>query len=120
VSFFLLGAGPLLWIVSTTTLRQSVTPPHMLGRVSAIYLLASGTRSVGTAIGALVGGLYGAEACLVVAAIGFLAQALLILLSPVPRLARQPEMVHMASRSLSHSGGTFEVDEPLKAETPAH
>ena len=31
LSFFLLGAGPILWVISTTTLRQSVTPPRLLG-----------------------------------------------------------------------------------------
>jgi len=25
-----MGAGPILWVVSTTTLRQTVTPPHLL------------------------------------------------------------------------------------------
>jgi hypothetical protein len=34
-------------------------------------------------LGALIGGFFGAEACLIVAAIGFLAQAAVILLSPV-------------------------------------
>jgi len=33
---------------------------------------------------------HGAEACLVVAAFGFLVQAATILISPVVRLARQP------------------------------
>jgi predicted MFS family arabinose efflux permease len=40
LSFFLLGAGPILWVISTTTLRQSVTPPRLLGRVSAINILS--------------------------------------------------------------------------------
>ena len=31
LSFFLLGVGPILWVISTTTLRQSVTPPRLLG-----------------------------------------------------------------------------------------
>src|SRR4029077_1723182 len=44
LSFFLLGAGPILWVISTTTLRQSVTPPRLLGRVSAINILAYGAR----------------------------------------------------------------------------
>ena len=86
VSFFLLGFGPLLWIVSTTTLRQRITPPGLLGRVTALYVLASGTRSVGAAIGAIVGGIAGAEACLVVALAGFLVQAAIIV-SAAPRLA---------------------------------
>jgi predicted MFS family arabinose efflux permease len=91
LSFFLMGAGPILWVVSTTTLRQTVTPPDLLGRVSAINALAYGARPLGAGIGALVGALYDAPACLIVAAAGFLIQAVVILASPVPRLARQPE-----------------------------
>ena len=47
----------------------------------------------GAAIGAFVGGVYGAETCLVVAAFAFFIQAVVILTSPVPRLARQPQLV---------------------------
>jgi predicted MFS family arabinose efflux permease len=90
LSFFLMGAGPILWVISTTTLRQTVTPPELLGRVSALNIVAYGARPIGAAIGAVVGGFYGAEACLVVAAFGFLIQAATILASPVARLARLP------------------------------
>jgi predicted MFS family arabinose efflux permease len=93
LSFFLLGAGPILWVISTTTLRQSVTPPRLLGRVSAINIMSYGARPVGAAIGAIVGGFVGAEACLYLAVAIFAAQALVILLSPAVALARQPEMV---------------------------
>jgi predicted MFS family arabinose efflux permease len=93
LSFFLLGVGPILWVISTTTLRQSVTPPRLLGRVSAINIMSYGARPLGAALGALVGGLYGAEACLYLAVMIFGAQALVILLSPAVSLARQPEMV---------------------------
>jgi predicted MFS family arabinose efflux permease len=93
LSFFLIGVGPILWTISTTTLRQMVTPERLLGRVSAINIATYGSRPLGAAIGALVGGLYGAETGLVVAAAGFLIQAVVILLSPVRRLARQSEMV---------------------------
>jgi predicted MFS family arabinose efflux permease len=93
LGFFLLGAGPILWVISTTTLRQSVTPPSLLGRVSAINIMSYGARPVGAAIGALVGGLYGAELCLWLAVMIFGAQALVILMSPAVSLARQPEMV---------------------------
>lgn len=87
-SFFLLGAGPILWVISTTTLRQTVTPQALLGRVSAINIAAYGARPLGAAIGAFVGGTYGAKTCLVVAAIGFLIQAVVIITSPVVRLVR--------------------------------
>ena len=98
LSFFLLGAGPILWVISTTTLRQSVTPPRLLGRVSAINILSYGARPLGSALGAIVGGLYGAEACLYLAVAIFGAQALVILLSPAVALSRQPEMVADACR----------------------
>jgi predicted MFS family arabinose efflux permease len=93
LGFFLLGAGPILWVISTTTLRQSVTPPRLLGRVSAINIMSYGARPVGAALGALVGGLYGAELCLYLAVAIFGAQALVILLSPAVGLVRQPDMV---------------------------
>jgi predicted MFS family arabinose efflux permease len=93
LSFFLLGVGPILWVISTTTLRQSVTPPRLLGRVSAINIMSYGARPLGSLLGAVVGGLYGAETCLYLAAAIFGAQALVILLSPAVTLARQPEMI---------------------------
>jgi predicted MFS family arabinose efflux permease len=93
LGFFLLGAGPILWVISTTTLRQSVTPPRLLGRVSAINIMSYGARPVGAALGAVVGGLYGAELCLYLAVAIFGAQALVILLSPAVGLIRQPDMV---------------------------
>ena len=93
LSFFLLGVGLILWVISTTTLRQSVTPPRLLGRVSAINIMSYGARPLGSALGAVVGGLFGAEACLYLAVAIFAAQALVILASPAVSLARQPEMV---------------------------
>ena len=98
-SFFLLGAGPILWVISTTTLRQSVTPPRLLGWVSAINIMSYGARPLGAALGALVGGIYGAEACLYLALVIFAAQALVILASPAVALARQPEMVSEAAKA---------------------
>jgi predicted MFS family arabinose efflux permease len=92
-SFVLLGAGPILWVISTTTLRQAVTPPSLLGRVSAINILSYGARPIGAGIGAVVGATYGAEACLYVAAILFFAQMVVIWLSPAVGLLQQPRMV---------------------------
>jgi predicted MFS family arabinose efflux permease len=99
LSFFLLGAGPILWVISTTTLRQSVTPRRLLGRVSAINILSYGARPLGSALGAIVGGFYGAEACLYLAVAIFGAQALVIILSPAVSLSRQPDMIGECSRA---------------------
>ncbi len=91
LSFFLFGAGPIIWTISSTTLRQHVTAAGLLGRVGAIFLTVNaGARPVGSLIGAAVGAQYGAAACLWLAAAGFVLQALVIAGSPVRGLQRLP------------------------------
>ena len=94
-SYFLFGVGPIIWTVSTTTLRQTVTRNDRLGRVGAIFLTANaGARPLGAAAGALIGTLLTADvamtACLVVAALGFAAQAAVIINSAVRHLSNLP------------------------------
>lgn len=92
-SFFLFGAGPILWTITTTTLRQAVTPEAMLGRVSALVVTATaGARPLGAALGALVAARLGVGACLAVACLGFLVQFGVIAISSVPRLRALPEV----------------------------
>ena len=92
LSFFLVGAGPILWVVGSTTLRQAITPSAMMGRVSALNSTATyGARPVGALLGAVVSAHYGMDACLVVAALGFVVQAAIIVMSPAARLTRIPE-----------------------------
>ena len=114
LSFFLLGAGPILWVISTTTLRQSVTPPRLLGRVSAINIMAYGARPLGAALGALVGDAYGAEACFYLAMAGFGAQALVIVVSSI--LILVVAMVILAPM-LSDQVARFATDLPLLIKT---
>jgi predicted MFS family arabinose efflux permease len=86
-AFFLFGAGPLLWTISQITLRQTVTPEGLLGRVSALIMTGStGARPVGAALGGVIGVACGLECAIVVSAFGFLIQALVILGSPLRRL----------------------------------
>ncbi|MEE9940288.1 MAG: MFS transporter [Achromobacter xylosoxidans] len=92
--FFLFGAGPILWTIATTTLRQAITPNTLLGRVSAVILTATfGARPVGALIGAALASRLGLEACLWVSSAGFAAQFVVLAASPVPRLRSQPEPV---------------------------
>ncbi len=88
-----------------------MTPPRLLGRVSAINIMSYGARPLGSALGAIVGGLCSAEACLYLAAAVFGVQALVILLSPAVALDRQPEMVddEAAVRSLTTADHCQEV-----------
>lgn len=91
LSFFLFGVGPIIWTISSTTLRQHVTPQGLLGRVGAIFLTVNaGVRPVGSLTGAWVGASHGAVACLWLAAAGFVLQALVIALSPVRVLQALP------------------------------
>lgn len=90
-SFFLFGAGPIVWTITSTTLRQSITPGAMLGRVSSVFLAVNaGARPVGAALGAAVGAVWGESACLWLAAAGFALQAWVILSSSLSGLRRLP------------------------------
>ena len=94
LSFFLFGAGPIVWTITSTTLRQSLTPAAMLGRVGALFLTVNaGARPIGAALGGLVGARWGEAACLWLALAGFVLQALLIVRSQVGGLQRLPEAV---------------------------
>lgn len=91
LSFFLFGVGPILWTITSTTLRQTVTPNAMLGRVSAVFLTVNaGARPIGAALGGAVGATWGEPACLVLALGGFVLQAGLILGSQVRALQDLP------------------------------
>jgi hypothetical protein len=89
--FFLLGAGPIVWTIATTTLRQNITPDALLGRVSAVFLTVNaGARPVGAALGGLVGAHWGEPACLAVALAGFVLQAVVITCSCAATLRQMP------------------------------
>jgi predicted MFS family arabinose efflux permease len=92
LSFVLFGAGPLVWTVSTTTLRQTLVPMRVLGQVSAIFLTVNaGARPLGGLLGSVIGALWGETACIALAAAGFVVQALLISGSPVRALRQLPQ-----------------------------
>ena len=94
-SFFLFGVGPIMWTITSTTLRQSVTPGVMLGRVSSVFLAVNaGARPLGAAIGAVVGAAGGEAACLWLAAAGFVVQAAVIFTSSLSGLRRLPVAAH--------------------------
>lgn len=89
LSFFLFGVGPIVWTITTTTLRQSVTAGAMLGRVSAVFLTVNaGARPVGAALGGWVGAAWGEPACLWLALAGFGVQAWVIFGSRMGSLQR--------------------------------
>jgi hypothetical protein len=91
LSFFLFGVGPIVWTITSTTLRQTLTPGAMLGRVSALFLTVNmGARPLGAALGGWVGAQWGESACLWLALAGFVLQAAVIMASQVRTLLRLP------------------------------
>ncbi|MBO9568582.1 MAG: MFS transporter [Cellulomonas iranensis] len=76
------GFGIALWNVVTVSLRQRLTPDHLLGRVNSAYrLLAWGTMPLGAALGGLIGETWGLRWVFVVG--GVVAAGLVVLLPRV-------------------------------------
>ena len=92
LSYFLFGAGPIIWTITSTTLRQTVTPRAMIGRVSSINIVVStGARPLGAALGGLVGVYFPVSVSLWCVVLGFGLQALIISASRVRTLQRLPD-----------------------------
>ncbi|MBL8701025.1 MAG: MFS transporter [Alphaproteobacteria bacterium] len=92
VGFALLGFGPMLWLVCQTTLRQLVTPPMLLGRVTgAIQMAIYGARPLGALAAGLVAARHGLDAGMALVVLGFAASAAVAILSPLGRLRAMPE-----------------------------
>ena len=95
LAFVLFGVGPMVWTITQTTLRQTVTPNAMLGRVSALFLTANmGARPLGAALGGAVGAGYGEGTALALSALLFGVQLAVIVFSPMRRLKVLPASVN--------------------------
>lgn len=90
-SFFLFGLGPVLWSISTTSLRQAVTPVPLIGRVSSLLVVSTyGARPVGAALGVAISAVFGVNWCLVAAGVVFALQLVIVLVSPLPSVRGLP------------------------------
>ncbi|MCX7265041.1 MAG: MFS transporter [Burkholderiales bacterium] len=98
LSYFLFGFGPIIWTITSTTLRQTVTPFHMMGRVTAINIVVgTGARPIGALLGGFVGENSSDLICLLLVVAGFGIQAIIISTSKVRKLRSLNE-----SDSLTH------------------
>ena len=87
MAYFFFGFGPIIWTITSTTLRQSVTPNNMMGRVTAILIVAgTGARPLGALLGGFVGEMGSDLTCLLVVVAGFVTQAIVITFSKVRSL----------------------------------
>lgn len=91
LALFLVGFGPMMWLICQTGIRQIVTPPAMLGRVGAVLQVAIyGVRPIGALAGGTLAAAQGPAAGIWLAAAGFAASALVVLVSGLARLRRLP------------------------------
>ena len=89
--YFLVGFGPMLWLICQTTVRQLVTPSALMGRVNATVQTAIyGVRPLGALAGGLVAAHAGMQAALLLIAGAFALSTLVIVLSPLARLRVLP------------------------------
>ena len=94
VGHFLVGFGPMLWLICQTTLRQLVTPSPLMGRVNATMQTAIyGVRPLGALAGGFVAAQAGLQSALLVVGAAFVLSSLVIVLSPLSRLRTLPERV---------------------------
>ncbi|TCO55609.1 MFS transporter [Actinocrispum wychmicini] len=91
LSFFIGGAGTTVANIQVVSLRQTLTPSAMLGRMNASYrFVAWGTVPLGSLLGGALGELIGLRPTLFVGAAGIFAAALWIVCSPIRSLREMP------------------------------
>jgi Na+/melibiose symporter-like transporter len=93
--------GDLGWPVyhvNDRSLRQAITPAHLLGRVNAaMHLLFSGIMPLGALAGGAVAQVIGVRTTMLIGATGFLLSTLWLVFSPVRRLRELPDAVQQAT-----------------------
>jgi MFS family permease len=94
LSQLLIGVGSTLYNVTVISLRQAITPDHLLGRVVAsARMVAVGTQPVGALIGGVLGNAIGLRAAIFAGACGMLLPLVWLLFTPVSTLREQPASV---------------------------
>jgi predicted MFS family arabinose efflux permease len=89
LSFFLVGFGPMLWLVCQTSVRQIVTPPLLLGRVGGVIQAAIyGIRPLGALAGGALASWLGFSAALWLVLACFALSLAVALFSPLARMGQ--------------------------------
>ncbi|MFQ0992163.1 MFS transporter [Gilliamella apicola] len=87
IAFFFFGFGPIIWTISTVSLRQLVTPSNMIAKVSSVIMTVTfGARPLGAAIGVYISVNFGVNSCIFAVFLGFLIQLIIILFSKPAKL----------------------------------
>lgn len=92
LAYFLIRIGLGLWAVLVLSLRQAITPPRLLGRVSAsLRLISYGLGALGPLLAGMLGTALGLRPTLWLAAAGFVViLAITLTATPLPRVRTIP------------------------------
>jgi MFS family permease len=92
-ALFIQGVGITGCNVHTNSIRQTITPPRLLGRTNASYrVLVSGAAPLGGLAGGILGASLGLHATLLLGAVGLLTPAAWLVFSPVRGLHALEEL----------------------------
>lgn len=94
MTYLVNGVGIALSSVVALSVRQAITPDHLLGRVNGSHRFVSyGVISLGALLGGTAGHVLGLRAGLATGAVGLLGTVAWVLASPLPRMRRMPQAV---------------------------
>ena len=94
---FIAGGCGTLYNINQVSLRQTITPDHLLGRMNAtMRFIVWGTLPIGGLIGGALGGLIGLRPTIVVGVIIQASAFLWTFFSPIRALREQPQMAAAA------------------------
>lgn len=92
MSFFIMGLGTTVTNVNLVSLRQTITPPDLLGRMSAGYRFFTwGVVPIGALVGGGLAGLLGDRAALLVIGVLVFISVAAVYFSPVRRFTVLPD-----------------------------
>ncbi|MHB8646066.1 MAG: MFS transporter [Thermomicrobiales bacterium] len=91
VAQFARGFGGTLFNINNVSLRQAITPDHLLGRVNATSrFVSTGALTIGSLAGGTLGAVFGLRPTLFIGAVGGLFAVVWVLCSPARTLREPP------------------------------
>jgi hypothetical protein len=87
VSQLLGDSGLTIFFIGSLSLRQSITPDRLLGRINASFeFLVGSVGTLGIMVGGLVGQWVGLRPAITIAAVGMLVSTVWLFLSPLQQV----------------------------------